>query len=140
MSWGRFFYQKQCFNFNGWMKCTQKWTRFTWYDLSDSQSIDDEKCNHKNGTLTMIFLNPIGEENLCVQFGYIPQKICYHNQGQVSGSINSDSINSKTLVGNKQRKSSYVILKNILDQSNQPIDINRYKHPTTTLVITFLNN
>ena len=41
----------------------------------------------------MIFLNPEGEENMCIRFGYGPQTIFYHTQRQVSRSINSDTIN-----------------------------------------------
>ena len=47
----------------------------------------------KNGTLDTAFHKPEGEENLYVQFGYVPLKICKHTQGKVSGSMNADPIN-----------------------------------------------
>ena len=43
----------------------------------------------------MTFLNPTGEANMYVWFGYNPQTILYCTQGQVSGLINSDPENAK---------------------------------------------
>ena len=34
--------------------------------------------------------------NKYVRFAYGPQKICYYNQGQVSGSIKTDLVNENT--------------------------------------------
>ena len=39
------------------------------------------------------FQQPVRIANPYVQFGYTPLKIFNHNQGQVSGSINTDTIN-----------------------------------------------
>ena len=49
----------------------------------------------KNGTLATTFHKPAGEENLFVRFQYVPQKICNHIQGKISGSINADLVNVK---------------------------------------------
>ena len=111
----------------------------TWYSfLAHSQSIDDDKCNHTTFTLHVAFLNILGEANSYIRFRYSPQTIFYHNQGQVSGSMNSDPINQKTQVNNQQSKSWSMKLKFILHQSKQSIDINKYEHLTCTLSMTFL--
>ena len=47
----------------------------------------------KTGTLAMEFNKPAGEEDMYVQFGYVPLKIFNHTQGQVSGSMDADPIN-----------------------------------------------
>ena len=47
----------------------------------------------KNGTLSMTFHRLLGEENPYFRFGYGLMTIFYHTQGQVSGSINSDTMN-----------------------------------------------
>ena len=47
----------------------------------------------KTSTLATNFHNPVGGSNPYVRFGYGPLAICYHTQGQVSGSINADPIN-----------------------------------------------
>ena len=61
--------------------------------LGTNQFIDGNRCNHKTGALTANFHKPAGEENLYVQFGYVPQKKFNHIQGQVSGLMNADTIN-----------------------------------------------
>ena len=47
---------------------------------------------HPTGTLSKTFHKPAGEANTYVKFGYVPQKICNHNQGQFSVAMKSDSI------------------------------------------------
>ena len=47
----------------------------------------------KSRTLATTLHKPTGEENLYVQFGYVPLTIFNHNQGQISGLMNSDPMN-----------------------------------------------
>ena len=47
----------------------------------------------KNGTLATTFHKPSGEANLYVWFGYGQMKIWNHTWGQVSVSMNADTIN-----------------------------------------------
>ena len=54
--------------------------------------------------------------------------------------MNSDPVNSKTQVGNKQSKSLTVTLNDILEQSKQLIDVKKYEQPTSTLTITLLKS
>ena len=43
------------------------------------------------------------EENMSIQFGYVPQKIFNHTRGQVTGSMNAGTINLNKEVNNKRR-------------------------------------
>ena len=65
------------------------WDKF----IADIQSVDYYKCNHTTCTLATTFLKPMMESNIYVWFGYVLETILYHIQGQVSGSMNSDTIN-----------------------------------------------
>ena len=47
----------------------------------------------KTGTLVPTFEKPIEESYTYLRFGYDPLKIYNHNCGQVTGSMNADSIN-----------------------------------------------
>ena len=47
----------------------------------------------KTGTLDMTFYKPEGEANMYVRFGYVILAIFNHNRGEVSRSMNSDTIN-----------------------------------------------
>ena len=47
----------------------------------------------KNGTLDMTFYKPEGEANMYVRFGYVPLAIFNNTQGEVSRSMNADTIN-----------------------------------------------
>ena len=73
-----------------------------------------------------------------VCFGYIPQTIFENTQVQVLGSMNADTINAKTQVNNQQKNYYLKKLKYILDKSRQSIDVNKYEHPTGTLVKALL--
>ena len=46
----------------------------------------------------------MGEENMYVQFGYGPLKIFNNTRGQVSGSMNADSINANKQAKNQRLK------------------------------------
>ena len=66
-----------------------------WDDwLETIQSIDDDKCNDKNRTLTKTPPKTAGGENMYVQFVYGPQTICNHTRGQVLVSKNADPVNA----------------------------------------------
>ena len=41
----------------------------------------------------MTFHKPVGEENTYVRFGYFPQTVWNHTQGQFSGSMHYDPVN-----------------------------------------------
>ena len=56
------------------------------------QSFEENKSEYPTGNLATIFHKPVEEANPYVQFVYVPQKICNHTRGQVSGSMNSDPI------------------------------------------------
>ena len=62
--------------------------------------IDINNYEHPTGTLTMNFLKPEGEANTYIRFGYGPQRIFYHNLGQVSVSISADIVNMNKQVNN----------------------------------------
>ena len=57
------------------------------------KSVEVKKYEHPTSTLAMNFLEPTGEENMYILFGYVPHKIFYHTLGQVLGSMNNDTIN-----------------------------------------------
>ena len=68
------------------------------------QSIEANNSEHPTGTLAMTFHRTVGETNMYVWFGYIPQTICNNTQGQVSGSMNADQINVNKHVKSQRRK------------------------------------
>ena len=78
-----------------------------------------------------------GGENWCVRFGYNPLIICNHVRGQVSGSIQADTIDmidTSQLFKNKYWTKN---LKDILYHENQSTEVNKSEHPTGTLATTF---
>ena len=71
------------------------WTNFLKYILDQAKkSIEEKNSEHPTGTLTTTFYKSAGEENSYVRFGYVPHIIFYHIRGQVSGSMNTDTINA----------------------------------------------
>ena len=81
------------------MKKSQNQQKDSWlmnlkYILDQSKQSIYAK-NNKQPTVTLIttFLKSKGRENNYVRFGYLPQTICYHIGGEVSGSICADMIN-----------------------------------------------
>ena len=56
---------------------------------------------HPTGTLVTNFINPVGEANLYVRFGYVPHTVFYHTQGQVSVSMKYYTISTNNQVINK---------------------------------------
>ena len=62
----------------------------------------------------MTFFKPVGEANPYVRFVYRPQSILYQIQGQVSRSMNTETVNSKTQVNNKQSNYWAMNLKDVL--------------------------
>ena len=76
--------------------------------------------------------------NLYARFGLGPQTIYHNTQWQVSGPINSGTVNAKTKFNNQKSKYWVMNFKDILDLSKQYIYVNKYKHPTVTLATTFL--
>ena len=76
----------------------------TCYDISESQSVDDNKRDKKRKPPHHL-PQGYGGPNTYVRFGYNQQKQLYQNLRQVSRSINTDLINTKTQVKNQQRKS-----------------------------------
>ena len=68
------------------------------------QSIDVNKSEHPTSTLATTFHKPSWEVNMYVQFGYGPQKLFWHTWGQVSESMNSDTISANKQVNKKRCK------------------------------------
>ena len=56
------------------------------------QPIVYDKCNHTTCALTTTLNKPTGEANTYILFVYFPQIICNHTWGEVSGSMNADSV------------------------------------------------
>ena len=83
--------------------------------LESNQCIYYNRCNHKTSTLTTTFQKPVREENPYVMFWYSPLTICYHTQGQVSVSMNSDPINMIYTSQRSTKKAWTRILKDILE-------------------------
>ena len=79
----------------------------------------------------------MGEANSCVHFLYVPQTICNHIQGQVSGSMNADTVNKiyssqqSTKEGLRKEFEGYFISR------NQSTDVNKKLHSTVTLAMNF---
>ena len=65
--------------------------------LDQNLSMTDGWYERPTGTLATTLLKPVGQANPYVRFGYGPQKMFYNTQGQLSGSINADTINEKLL-------------------------------------------
>ena len=65
--------------------------------------IDINTQLHQTITLTITFLNPTGEANMYVWFGYVQKKICNNTRVKVSVSIKYDMINTNKQVNNKWR-------------------------------------
>ena len=61
-----------------------------------------------------------------VRFEYVPHTIFKHTRGQVSESMNDDTVNAIKKVNNKKNKSFTKNLKDILYQAKQSIDVNKY--------------
>ena len=55
-----------------------------------------KKYEQPTVTLTMNLYRTVGEANPYVRFKYLSQTICKHTRGQVSGSMNADTINTET--------------------------------------------
>ena len=53
--------------------------------FQSKQSIDINKCKQPTATLDTFLLDPVGESNPNIQFGYNPQTIYYNTQGKVPG-------------------------------------------------------
>ena len=70
----------------------------------ENQSVEVNKSEHPNGTLTTTFQKPVGVENPYVWFGYSPQTIFNHTRRQVPGSMNNDTINANKQVNNQWHK------------------------------------
>ena len=110
------FFSELTLNLNCRVKFTQQWTGLAWnYFINDGQSIDG-KFNNTTITLTTTLLKHTKVENTYFRFGYGPHKTCEYTQGQVSISMNADTINEKKQVYNQQRNYWSVNLKEILDQ------------------------
>ena len=81
----------------------KSWMMNLKYILDKSkQYIDVKKYENPTGTLDTTFLKPVVGVNPFVRFGYDPQTICNHTQGQVSGSMNADPINTNKQFINRQ--------------------------------------
>ena len=53
------------------------WTNKLKYILDQAkESIDANKSEHLTGTLATNFHKTLGETNMYIQFGYVPQTIC----------------------------------------------------------------
>ena len=67
----------------------------------ENKSIDINKQLHLTVPLAETFYKPAGEANPYLRFGYIPQIISNHTQVLVSGSMNSDPINTNKKVNSQ---------------------------------------
>ena len=65
------------------------------------QSVDVNKNLHLTVTLTITFLNPVGEEHPYVQFVYAPHTILNKTRVQISVPIKYDHIDTNKQVNNK---------------------------------------
>ena len=85
---------KNCKRWTQWVLVPLGPTLLIW--LTYSQSISWWwKVQSQNFTLVTTFHKPAGKENMYVQFVYGPYTILNHTQGQVSGSMNADPVNSE---------------------------------------------
>ena len=67
------------------------------------QSNNTNKQLHLTGTLNMNLLKPAKEANPYFRFGYVPQTILNHTQGQLLVSTNADPIKVNKQVNNKRQ-------------------------------------
>ena len=107
------------------------------YFLEIIQYVDDKKFNYKTSTLTTTLHINAGEANPYVRFVYVPQKFFDSTQGQVSRSMNADTINEMYNIQWSTKKILCEELEGYLYQTKKSIDFNKKLHSTFNLIKTF---